>query len=335
MLEYLDLKNFQIHRRYRIGFERVTSLIGATNAGKSSILRALLWVCLNRWDGEANEFISWGASAARVSLGVDGHKITRAKGGKNLYKLDGQRFSAFGTKVPDKIADLLRLAKPNFQTQLENHFWFSLPAPQVARELNQIINLGSIDDALTKIAAEARRSKLAVEFSQERYKASKQERDSLDWVADADKALQAIEQTEKRSRTERNRAAELEVLLNRATKTRLTLSEARTATENGSAVVNLGTQAKRARKLAAKLETLLAGIRKAQKAASVRIPTLPSPKTAATAREQADNLGRLLSSLEQMEQTLWQAEQSRKKASRTLRNEFGKNCPICGSTLTT
>src|SRR4051812_38242007 len=96
----LVLKNFQKHKLLKIQFSpHITTIKGRTDRGKSSILRALKWLCLNNLIG--NEFIRTGSSKAKVGLSVKDHRIVREKGASNLYVLDGKEFRAFGSKVPD------------------------------------------------------------------------------------------------------------------------------------------------------------------------------------------------------------------------------------------
>lgn len=167
-LEKLTLRNFQAHEKLVIEFDpNITTIVGASDVGKSAIIRALSWVLYNQPSGEA--FIKHGEERVRTRLTLDdGVVITRERGKENLYKLDEQEFKAFGSNVPDAIRDLLKVSEINIQRQFDAPFWFAESNGEVSRRLNEIVNLGIIDDALASVAAQLRKANERVEFSKER-----------------------------------------------------------------------------------------------------------------------------------------------------------------------
>ena len=193
MLEKLTLKNFQIHSEFALEFDSlVTTIIGPTDAGKSSIVRALQWICTNYPQGD--EFISEGTEMAIGTLRIDGHEITRERGKQNLYKLDGKVYKSFGMEVPVDISTLINVSSINFQDQITMPFWFCLPPAQVGRELNQIVNLDLIDSVAQTISLELRKCKSHVEFTMDRLEKARTDRDQLVWVKEADEELRQLEQ---------------------------------------------------------------------------------------------------------------------------------------------
>ncbi len=193
MLESLHLQNFQIHSDFTIEFDPlVTTIVGPTDSGKSSIVRALQWICTNYPQGD--EFIKEEMDMAIGTLRIDGHEIVRERGKQNLYKLDGKIYKSFGTEVPEEISNLINVGSVNFQDQITMPFWFCLPPAQVGKELNQIVNLDLIDSVAQTISAELRKCKSHVEFTSERLEQARSERDKLTWVKEADEELRELEQ---------------------------------------------------------------------------------------------------------------------------------------------
>jgi DNA repair protein SbcC/Rad50 len=191
VFEKLTLRNFQSHQSRTIEFESaVTVFIGPTDAGKSAIIRALRWVCLNR---APKNHIRFGAKSAKAILYVDGHSIIRAQGNQNYYSLDGEILRAFSRSVPNEVAKILNIDSDNFQRQHDPLFWISLPAPQVTKELNQIVDLSIIDKTLTKAQAKVRKHKSEVEISRERLALAKQQVAELSWIEDAAAAFERVE----------------------------------------------------------------------------------------------------------------------------------------------
>lgn len=164
-LDKIKLENFQAHRFQEIEFSStITTLTGSSDAGKSAILRALRWICLN--DLKGSDFIRHGKKQAKVTLNIGASEsrknlftIIRAKGkSENSYRLNKSKYVAMGTKVPTDIFKTLNLSEINFQGQFDPPFWFGLSAPQVSRELNSVIDLSVIDSALSNAAGAIRKA---------------------------------------------------------------------------------------------------------------------------------------------------------------------------------
>lgn len=196
MIERLRARHFQAHESLDVTFDLVTTLTGATDVGKSSVLRAVRWVCMNQPAG--TDFITHDHDCCSVRLDVDGHAVVRKQGKDNVYKLDDVIYKAFGRSVPDPITEVLNVGEVNFQQQLDAPFWLSLPPPQLSRELNAVVSLESIDSTLANVAAEVRRAKAAVEVTEERLAQAQKELNDLDWVPDMLESLGKIEATHAR-----------------------------------------------------------------------------------------------------------------------------------------
>src|SRR5882672_11435196 len=93
MLERLRLRNYQTHTDYklRVG-PGCTTIIGQSDRGKSSILRALRWLCTGKPNGST--FIRRGAKETSITLWIDGHKIQRQRGAADagVYTVNGQTY---------------------------------------------------------------------------------------------------------------------------------------------------------------------------------------------------------------------------------------------------
>lgn len=184
VLKSLELKNFQAHRNFSLEpAPGITTIRGRTDAGKSSVLRALRWLCLNDLSGEG--FISHGSDFSYVRLRLrlpDGTeaKIVRKRGRANIYKLNGKVFRSFGSSVPEPVAVLLSLNEINFQRQHDAPFWFGSSAPEVSRQLNRVIDLSVIDSSLVKSAAAVRTARERITVSEERLREKKEQYELLE-----------------------------------------------------------------------------------------------------------------------------------------------------------
>ena len=174
----ITLKNFQAHAQLKLVLEQgITTITGPTDAGKSAIIRALRWICLNDVAGDA--FIRDGAKEAEVVLSIDKHEVIRKRGRGNLYELDGKVFEAFGQDVPSDIAKVLRLSPLNFQQQHDSPFWFCETAGEVSRQLNDIVDLSVIDTALANISQSVNQARTRQAMSEERVASTEREYNEL------------------------------------------------------------------------------------------------------------------------------------------------------------
>lgn len=193
MIESLIAQDFQAHVFQRVDFdERITTITGPSDVGKSALLRLLRWVSLNQPGGDG--FIREGAKDAVGTLVIDGRTIKRCRGkGGNLYYLDGSEFKAFGNTVPDAIAEILNVSQINFQGQHDPVYWFAETAGEVSRQLNAVVDLGVIDESLSAIAGRVDHYRSVAKVSRDRLDKVRQKKAEIDWAVEADKQYQEVE----------------------------------------------------------------------------------------------------------------------------------------------
>lgn len=215
MIRKLIIKNFQKHQDLTLKLDpKVTTIVGDNDAGKSAIIRALRWLVFNRPQGD--RFIRKGAKRTRVTLFVDGHRVSRIKGGTNEYKLDGKRLKGFGTKVPQDVSGLLNLDALNFLRQHDPPgFWFSLSPGEVSRRLNDVVDLGAIDDVLSRIASRLRREITKRSVIEERLQDAQEEKDRWSPAIRAGKDLKQVESLKREAEERAQRASEIAADLER------------------------------------------------------------------------------------------------------------------------
>src|ERR1035437_1159529 len=126
-LEHITLKNFQSWKKATIEFHPgFNAITGNSDAGKSSLERAIRWVWSNRPSGD--EFVSHFAKKGEktfVKLVFSNCFVTRGKEGKkNYYKssLSDNSLEAFKTDVPSEIKELLNMQDFNILSQHKKYF---------------------------------------------------------------------------------------------------------------------------------------------------------------------------------------------------------------------
>ena len=158
MLDKIVLKNFQSHKDTVLELHPgVNTIIGTSDGGKSSIIRAIGLVQENKPDGDA--FVShWLRNKkdnltgnAEVVIETGNHVVTRVKGKVNQYLLDGEEMTAFGRGgIPEAITSALNLSDLNYQGQSDNFFMLRQTPGEVVKMLNRYVDLEIIDQTLSR-----------------------------------------------------------------------------------------------------------------------------------------------------------------------------------------
>lgn len=341
-LESITLNNFQAHERLEIKFSpTITTIKGATDKGKSAVLRALRWVCLN--DTAGVDFIKEGTKRAIVTLTVVHEPaplvrleevIVRSKnvdGATNTYALDGKEFKAFGQGVPPDIAKTLALSEINFQGQHDSPFWFAETSGEVSRRLNAVIDLSIIDTALANIGAEVRRASERKSLGEERLNEAKTQ---LEELAPQRERIEEFHNVKVKQTTLKAVAEDYDKLadvLERASSNQARVLAAKAA--DGGELLAAILSARRAQRSAEMLEEIIYSIGKWQSKAKPPPdfhPVQMAWGTWADARAKAERLstltGIVFDKLSIIRTLAEEAQQAEAKFHAQVR---GKVCPLC------
>jgi exonuclease SbcC len=153
MITSISLQNFQSHKDSILEFsDGVNVILGASDSGKTTILRALRWVAFHKPSGD--EMRSHWGGKTQVEIVTDDAIVVKSKDKEQEYILGDTHFKAFGTEVPQEIKDALNLDSINVQSQLDAPFLLSETPGFVASHFNKIAHLGVIDTATSNINSE-------------------------------------------------------------------------------------------------------------------------------------------------------------------------------------
>ncbi|MBL0386325.1 AAA family ATPase [Tumebacillus sp. ITR2] len=159
----LRIENFQSHELTEMAFDDgLNVIVGASDQGKSAIIRALRWLLFNEPRGA--DFIRVGASQCRVTIELaDGARVTRERTpSKNRYIVvsaegEEQIYEGFGNSVPREVSDVTGVAKImldedtetvlHLGTQLEPPFLLSETGSIKAKAIGRLNGVHIIDAA--------------------------------------------------------------------------------------------------------------------------------------------------------------------------------------------
>lgn len=339
MFTKLTIKNFQAHQKLALDLDPgVTSIVGASDRGKSAVIRALRWLATNRPAGQ--EFIRDGGKQAEVNLSVDGRCITRQRSkSKNDYFLDDEVYKAFGNEPPEDITTLLNLDEINFQGQHDSPFWFTETAGEVSRQLNRIVDLEIIDSTLAKLDKTNRDALAEARVLSGQLEEAKEERAKLKWTrkADGELSLAQVYNGEWLQHAEESRVlADLIQTLGEHTHQQ---EHQRETLEAAHKVISLGDQWERIHEQVEALEKIINQMRQDEIASNRWIPEDDVQKLVdlqlnihavdADRVELAELIGTVKAAT-----TEWlDLKKAAKAADQKFHDEMGEECPLCGQSL--
>lgn len=143
MLERIDLHNFQCHKDLSLRFGKITTLVGPSDSGKTTVLRALKWLFFNT--EKTKQICRRGENEVSVSIVVDGKTITR-NSKNNSYTIDNAEFNAIGRAVPPEVQNILKVQLQNNQDQHDPYFWFRDSGSALVANLNKVVDLSKLDE---------------------------------------------------------------------------------------------------------------------------------------------------------------------------------------------
>lgn len=176
MLKSLHIQNFQSHKDTTIQFtEGLNVIIGQSDGGKSSIIRALSAVCYNTWDSDSMRV---GQHCCKLTLETDKGIVTLTKDTKskiNAYSgvkfQNNEQFSfeSVGVTVPQIVNEItgmqpLKIADasvdiPNIMYQLDKHYMLAEVSGKtctsnlIARIFDKVIGLGGMEELISQISS--------------------------------------------------------------------------------------------------------------------------------------------------------------------------------------
>jgi len=337
MISELQIRDFQAHEKLKIEFKPgVNTIVGASDVGKSAIIRALSWVLFNQPSGD--EFIRHGAKQARARVVVDDQAIVRARGkGVNTYALGEEEFAAFGSGVPEEITKLLRVDEINIQRQHDAPFWFALSDGEISRRLNIVINLGIIDRVLGEVAGKVSQTRTKLNLVTEQLAKAKQDKKDLAFAEEMERQLLEVEEASTRFEHAKSDRMALELLVKNLEAQNNTIRDAKASLSRGVDLLGLATLWREARLKRKALHALNITALEWHALAKIKLPDFAEVERARMAADEAAGKTSMLQQLvrrqEQQFEILRRLEVEYKAQSANLKDAMRGRCPLCGQPI--
>lgn len=192
MLEYIKLHNFQKYADYERSFnEKVNYITGVNGAGKSTILRAIMWVALNVGDSKSmirmynddNSICT--TKEVSAEIGVDGHVVKRVySSSKNEYYVDGLKITGFGKNVPEEVSNIFKMSDLNYSEQFSPLFLINDSGNSLATELGEVASLEEMEELSDSVNASIRAKNVEIQGLENTYNESLDKMKALDTLPD-------------------------------------------------------------------------------------------------------------------------------------------------------
>ena len=201
MIQSLECRNFQAHKHTSVEFSPgINAIIGSSDSGKSSIIRALLWAYNNRPLGD--EYVSYWNRTKKdtvkdetsITIAFDNGAMTRIKTPiRNGYTINDVELGAIGTDVPMEVSALFNITDLNIFNQDDRPFLISESAGEVAKYLNRLVKLDKIDYCLSEIESRKRSKAKDIEQTEAALAKATETVERLSWVPKGKALLERIE----------------------------------------------------------------------------------------------------------------------------------------------
>lgn len=281
MIERIKIQNFQSHKSTEMSLsDRVNSIQGNSDCGKSAVMRALNWLMFNP---AGDYFISdWARKGKNISepceveVKVDGHTIVRKRSKDfNGYILDGQVFEATRNSVPPQILEVLQMNEVNVQKQLDPPFLLSMSSGDVSRYVNNLVNLTKIDRWTTEVNSRTRRLGQEVESLTERRDAAQKLVESYSFLTGLEKTCDEVELKSKKSAVLQSCSSELAESLEKMKDWWAKLDSVPDVDRLFTLLSELSSEAERAKELEGSLNAIKGALQAFKSASSVVISFEP------------------------------------------------------------
>lgn len=206
----VELHNFQLHSDTVVDFVsgKLNALIGESDTGKTSILRAIKWVLYNEPKGTG--FITNGEKECWVRITFsNGYKVKRQRTdySSGYYEIydpntgETEKYTGFGHSIPREVYNAHQMPKVtlgkesvsfNIAEQLEGPFMLSKSPEERATFIGKIIGVESVDKAISEVSKKTLSLNKETKSLKEDLEVIEEDIKSLDHLGDLKKDIDDI-----------------------------------------------------------------------------------------------------------------------------------------------
>ena len=220
MIDKIQIAGFQSHKDTEISLNPgVNVIIGSSDSGKSSIIRALKWLFQNRPQGDSfkNNELKPKDEVSVCSVFDNGEYMSRERSSKvNQYAtFEDITYKALRTDIPPDVMDMIKIKEMNIQSQHPNDQYFLLTDSPglVAKKFNEVSGLEIMDKAMMQINKQVRSVNSEIKLINTEIESKKEQLVDLKWVPKASKAAKVLQAAYEQVRQQKEMKIELQDIL--------------------------------------------------------------------------------------------------------------------------
>lgn len=213
MISSIAIKHFESHKDTYIELHSgLTVLVGESDEGKSSIIRAFKWNIKNRPQGDSYRNNKLDPKKkedklkeTEVTIDYTPGVVSRVRNGFtsgiNEYIVNEQEpLRALRSDVPDEVKEISRMKSVNIQSQHPNEQYFLLADKpgQVAKQFNKVSGLVIMDKAIADINSQVRSCNSKIKMAENEIKDRSEELEETKWVDTAQNIANNLKGLKKR-----------------------------------------------------------------------------------------------------------------------------------------
>jgi DNA repair ATPase RecN len=336
MLTKAQIRGILKFKSLDVEFDKVTTIIGPTDKGKSAFIWALWWVMTNPVVN-LDEFVHNKSTLAQMRLFLDGQSVLRKKGKrKNTYNLNKEKtYRSFKKeKVPAKIKSLFNIGDVNFQFQHDNPFWLSRTPGMLSRELNKLINLEVMDNTLSNLDSWLRTARDRKADTEKDIQDLSEQLEFGQFIHEFDAKLSTVEKLESRFLETASERRIIHKTIKKAVSCRGLSFRACTGREMANLAVLRGNIYAGLRDSKKNLGKLIKRAKSTQAIISNKPPDISILEADFNAldiiRDKKSKLAKLIESHKAQSHMIKKYRHKADRAEKKLKKDIGKICPLCG-----
>jgi len=199
VIRSLKVSNFQAHKDSEINFTPgLNVLVGKSDSGKSSILRCLSFLQEGKPTGFsfASHWLGHGGKVeARIDYD-DGYVYRSKSKSSNEWDCNGTILKATGQGVPEEVAQLANWSEVNRCGQHDSMFLIEDSNGQVAKRLNELVNLDIIDRSIGNASKDVKQNKASIDSKQEQIRSIDEQLEQFKDLKKTNKEFELLKELE-------------------------------------------------------------------------------------------------------------------------------------------
>lgn len=205
----LALINFQKWKDLTLEFHPGVNVIcGTSDAGKSTIIRALRWALHPKVTAPVS-YIKRGEKMAGAEISTDNGDIARITGSVNAYIVNGEEFKGFGTTLPENVINVMFLSDINFQKQHDPVFLLSKTDGEISKAINTYAGIEDMDRVMANLHGYIKEEKSGLNSTNSQIQDCENTLESFKWLEEAKAGLKGLNERFDKLEVKRQRLSRL------------------------------------------------------------------------------------------------------------------------------